>query len=231
MICRDNSTPLLAVVFAVVVSGCGSIVPRKDSAPQIESTPAVIAQLGDAKHWLTVKPIVYREKKSGLKVTVPKGFVTDLASIPRSLWFALSPIDKYMNAAILHDYLYWDQRCKQEDIDVILYSAMRSYAVTSNQRHAVFDGVHYFGEHSFLDNKERRIRGEQRFIGEDFLDNWLNSYADSSLGLDTLQSNHRAAFVEDHGNPDIAKFCEVASNASPNPSLQGTLSDEAAQRP
>lgn len=220
----------LAGLLALLLGGCGSIVPRKDSAPPIAMTPVAIAQLGDAKYWLTINPITYRETKSGMEVIVPKGFITDLASIPRELWFALSPIDKYMNAAILHDYLYWDQRCDREDIDVIFYSAMRSYAVTSNQRHAVFDGVHYFGDSSFSENRDRRKSGELRFIKEDFLNNWLSSFSDSALTLEALRSSHSDAFVEDHSNPKIVEFCRVASNWSPNP-VQGALRDEAAHRP
>ncbi len=42
-------------------------------------------------------------------VEVPKGFVTDLASIPQVFWNVLRPDDKYAYAAIVHDYLYWTQ--------------------------------------------------------------------------------------------------------------------------
>lgn len=45
-------------------------------------------------------------KGSGLTVTVPKGFVTDLASVPRWLWWLFAPHDpQYAAAAVLHDYL------------------------------------------------------------------------------------------------------------------------------
>lgn len=45
-------------------------------------------------------------KGSGLTVSVPAGFVTDLASIPRWLWWLMSPFDpQYAAAAVLHDYL------------------------------------------------------------------------------------------------------------------------------
>ena len=49
-------------------------------------------------------------KGSGLTVTVPEGFVTDLASVPRPLWWLIAPHDpQYAAAAVLHDYLCtWD---------------------------------------------------------------------------------------------------------------------------
>ena len=42
--------------------------------------------------------------KSG-KITVKKGFVTDLASVPRVMWGLISPFD-LARAAIIHDQLY-----------------------------------------------------------------------------------------------------------------------------
>ncbi len=46
-------------------------------------------------------------KGSGLTVTVPEGFQTDLATVPRALWWLFPPHDpQYAAAAVLHDYLY-----------------------------------------------------------------------------------------------------------------------------
>lgn len=42
---------------------------------------------------------------SNKTVTVPAGFLTDGASIPRALWSFASPIGRHAQAAILHDYL------------------------------------------------------------------------------------------------------------------------------
>ena len=38
-------------------------------------------------------------------VTVPIGFVTDLASVPRAMWWLIAPFD-IARAAIIHDLLY-----------------------------------------------------------------------------------------------------------------------------
>lgn len=43
--------------------------------------------------------------KDQYSVTVPKGFLTDGASIPRIFWFLFPPFGRYMDAAIVHDYL------------------------------------------------------------------------------------------------------------------------------
>lgn len=39
-------------------------------------------------------------------VTVPAGFVTDLASIPRIVWSFFPPDGPWVKAAIVHDFLY-----------------------------------------------------------------------------------------------------------------------------
>lgn len=64
---------------------------------------------------------------NGRHLSVPAGFVTDLATIPRIFWSFDSPFDgKYMSSAILHDYLY---ACSlthdRREADKILYTAMR----------------------------------------------------------------------------------------------------------
>jgi len=38
-------------------------------------------------------------------ITVPTGFVTDLASVPRAMWWLIAPFD-VARAAIIHDLLY-----------------------------------------------------------------------------------------------------------------------------
>ena len=40
------------------------------------------------------------------KITVPKGFKTDLASVPRGIWWFIAPFD-IARAGVVHDYLYY----------------------------------------------------------------------------------------------------------------------------
>ncbi len=40
-------------------------------------------------------------------ITVPAGFVTDLASIPRAVWSFYPPDGPWAKAAIIHDFLYF----------------------------------------------------------------------------------------------------------------------------
>tara|TARA_B100000902_G_C26689821_1_gene611922 strand:- start:71 stop:556 length:486 start_codon:yes stop_codon:yes gene_type:complete len=67
---------------------------------------------------------VKRETNKTETITVPKGFVTDLASVPRAMWWLIAPFD-VARAAIVHDLLYktirqyrWKMKDK-EDADLI----------------------------------------------------------------------------------------------------------------
>ena len=48
---------------------------------------------------------VKRETNKTETITVPTGFVTDLASVPRAMWWLIAPFD-VARAAIIHDLLY-----------------------------------------------------------------------------------------------------------------------------
>ena len=67
---------------------------------------------------------VKRETNKTETITVPTGFVTDLASVPRAMWWLIAPFD-VARAAIIHDLLYkairqyrWKKKDK-EDKDLI----------------------------------------------------------------------------------------------------------------
>ena len=71
-----------------------------------------IYPVGDGKHWCLVEEYKHEVGKvsSGLFVTVPDGFVTDLASIPSWLQWLINPFDPKSNtAAVVHDYLLVEQ--------------------------------------------------------------------------------------------------------------------------
>lgn len=46
------------------------------------------------------------ELSNGHVITIPKGYVWDLSSVPRFLWSIFSPDGDFQVAALIHDYLY-----------------------------------------------------------------------------------------------------------------------------
>jgi hypothetical protein len=75
------------------------------------------------KKWKLEKPLTFQSSLSsdeikhlenigvdvkitkGGKITVPLGYITDLASVPRICWFAIAPFD-VARPAVVHDVLY-----------------------------------------------------------------------------------------------------------------------------
>lgn len=78
-------------------------------------------------------------------IRVPRGFVTDFASVPRGLWNLFPPQGKYSAAAVVHDYLYrrtiWDRSI----CDAVLLEAMQSLGVNWLSRHLIYRAVRVFG--------------------------------------------------------------------------------------
>lgn len=65
------------------------------------------------KRWELLEDLGYQGKTDS--VTVPKGFVTDFASVPRLLVWLLPRYGQWTQAAVLHDYLW--SKCRRGDFD------------------------------------------------------------------------------------------------------------------
>ncbi|TKB88578.1 MAG: DUF1353 domain-containing protein [Nitrospira sp.] len=98
-------------------------------------------------------------------VTVPTGFVTDFASIPRIFWSALKPDEEYAYAAVVHDYLYWDQKRTREEADLIFKMAMEDFDIGALKVGAIYRAVrHLGGESAWNDNAKKKAQGEKRIL-------------------------------------------------------------------
>ncbi len=99
-------------------------------------------------------------------VTVPKGFVTDLASVPRIFFSALRPDGEYAYAAVVHDYLYWTQARSRDEADDILKIAMEDFKVGSVKVGAIYTAVHLLGKAAWNGNAEKKAQGEKRILAK-----------------------------------------------------------------
>ncbi len=97
-------------------------------------------------------------------VVVPKGFVTDFASIPRLFWPALPPDGEYAYAAVVHDYLYWSQTRSREEADDILKIAMEDFKVGTVKAGAIYAAVRVAGKAAWNGNAEKKAQGEKRIL-------------------------------------------------------------------
>lgn len=110
-------------------------------------TDRLIVSKQDGKYWVTERSFVYciGDEGSGEFVEIPKGFVTDFASVPKLLWNIIPPDGDYTQAAVLHDYLYFKQVFPRKKCDKIFLEAMEVLQVPKWKRLVMFNAVRMFG--------------------------------------------------------------------------------------
>lgn len=70
-------------------------------------TPLQVEEVDEfAGTWRLLAPLVYDSDVLGTSVTVPTGFITDFASVPRALGLYDLEGGRCNKAAVVHDYLY-----------------------------------------------------------------------------------------------------------------------------
>ncbi|EDH3762922.1 DUF1353 domain-containing protein [Salmonella enterica subsp. enterica] len=88
------------------------------------TTPAILEML-DHYLWRVHEPFeFYLSDDNSDVISVPAGFVTGLASVPRIFWTLLPPDGKYAKAAIIHDYLYDNALRTKQEADLIFLEGM-----------------------------------------------------------------------------------------------------------
>ncbi len=118
-----------------------------------------------------------RDREKIKDVNVPKGFVTDLASVPSLLWAKYPPTGRYAYATIVHDYLYWTQERERSEADAVLKDALRDSRVDSTTVAAFHLAVTSLGANSWNANIKAKMAGEKRFLIR-FPEDRLTSWAD-----------------------------------------------------
>ncbi len=85
----------------------------------------------------------------GEQITVPAGFRTDLASIPRALWPLMQPAGRWARASVLHDCLYGERLFRRERCDQIFLEAMLDDGVNAGTARLIHRAVRIFGKQSY----------------------------------------------------------------------------------
>ena len=172
--------------------------------------PMVASMTADGKYWVLKEPLEYEQPKTKQKFVVPKGFVTDFASIPRPFWVAFPPCGRYAPAAVVHDYLYWFQpaTCDRLCADTLLLVAMEESGVDAFSRNAIFAGVRVGGQSSWDQNARDKASGSIRLVPEKFLDFGPN---------DTWKIIERRIRSASAASPEVAADGYSSAAQLPNP--------------
>ena len=94
--------------------------------------------------WQVISPLVYTSK-AGRVWIVPKGFITDLASIPRTARILIDRNGSSRPAAVLHDYLYATGAVGRVEADSLFLEALEAASVGWMTRHLMHSAVRVAG--------------------------------------------------------------------------------------
>jgi hypothetical protein len=97
--------------------------------------------------WLVALPYTYHSQKFDRTIVVPANFDTDLASVPRFFWRLFPPCGTYLEAAVIHDYLYVQggNGSDRKRADAIFLEAMKELNVGPVSRRLIWLAVRGFG--------------------------------------------------------------------------------------
>ncbi len=108
--------------------------------------PVVVREVdrGDGSRWQLVEPLTYAGRDE--LFTVPPGFETDFASVPRAFTWLIPRYGRYTKAAILHDFLC--HRAQQRelawvDADGLFRRTMRELGVPLLRRWLMWAAVRW----------------------------------------------------------------------------------------
>jgi hypothetical protein len=105
----------------------------------------LLEQLGKTENCEVKRRFSFYSDRFGLRVTIKKGFITDLASIPQILTGivrASSPI--YFRAFCLHDALY-RKGLPLKEADIMLDEALNILGMGAYARAKIYYGLRMFG--------------------------------------------------------------------------------------
>lgn len=103
--------------------------------------------------WEIINDLIYDSKVAQQTFTVPKGFITDFASVPRfPLIYALFG-DTCHPSAALHDYLYSTAIVSRSVADSVLNEASAVLGVWPWRRWSIWLAVRLFGSSHFKKSK------------------------------------------------------------------------------
>jgi len=111
--------------------------------------------------WVLLAPLVYESDVAGRIITVPAGFPTDLASVPRlPIVYSLCG-NVARRAAVVHDYLYTSGRAPRAVADAVFLEASAVIGVAGWRRWLMWAGVRIGGSSHYSKNAAAELQSEK----------------------------------------------------------------------
>ncbi|MFN4351541.1 MAG: DUF1353 domain-containing protein [Hylemonella sp.] len=195
----------LGLTLAILLAGCATVVGRP-TITQLTPNPPV---------FLLALPLNFAADDKKEVFAVPAGFVTDLASIPRALWWWQGPHEGTMAPAIIHDFLYWEQPCTKDEADAVMYVAMKQTGMSEFSINRVYDGIRTkFADAAWEKNRIARQNGEPRFFSVAYTSKLASGSIDPKATLASIQVEAIKMNGVQHPKLPLATIKEVCKTAT-----------------
>jgi len=158
---KQGTIAAIALTCAMIVVGLVHV------QAQQPPTPVDFRPVADGKNWIVKEPLKYQVGISNDSVTVPRGFVTDFATIPPILQSLIQQNGPHLLPAVVHDYLYWKQTCSRDEADQLFLLAMIENRVPLADRTAMHQAVRAAGIFAWTTNARDRTARKVRILPED----------------------------------------------------------------
>ena len=109
----------------------------------------IVQPKGDGVYWTVHEPVSYQSDVLGITITIPNGYVTDGASIPKLFWNIVSPVGPYFFSAVFHDYGYRWQKFPRRKVDDAFLEGMWVLKCKVWQYVVIYLAVRLFGAHAW----------------------------------------------------------------------------------
>ena len=104
-------------------------------------TPLKIEEGDKEGTWVLSEPLIYRSEILKDDISIPKGFVTDLASVPRVPIFYMLFGDRAHHEAVVHDWLFYSNIVWWRKANRIFLEAMKARKKPFHIRWPMYLGV------------------------------------------------------------------------------------------
>ena len=111
-----------------------------------------VRAMDDGKNWIVLHEFRYATK-AGEVITVPAGFITDFASIPKFFRRIAQPATgKHRRAAVIHDWIYRTASVliSRKNADLIFSEIMEVDGTPSWKNTMLYQAVDKFGASSYV---------------------------------------------------------------------------------
>lgn len=121
----------------------------------------VLSPMPDGSQWALHDYLIYQSDLAG-EISVPSGFISDLASIPKIFWNVLPPFGLYSAAAVIHDWLYFSATGTEAQANAVLREAMMLLGCDDKTVSEIYTAVSAFGAGAWQRNAILKRAGYTR---------------------------------------------------------------------